>query len=309
MIVNLYCYILQNGVKSMKVIITGGNGRAGSYIVKEFLDNHYEVVNADLTSPNFIEPTDKQIPNLSFKKIDFTDFGQTLSAIEGCDAIVHLAAIPNPMTLPPHEVFRINMMSTYNVLESAFLLNIKKIVLASSINAIGAAFPLELWGQDPIMPKYLPVDENHPTRASDVYATTKWLGEEMAEAFTRRYDVQISSLRFMGLWDENRLLNHKKDENKDTITSRKISGFFSYTDRRDAAKACRLSIEKDWIGHEAFFIASSDTTSNINTSELVKIAYPEVKLNKNFQQNESLISISKAKKIMNWEPEYSWRNL
>ena len=293
----------------MKVLITGGNGRAGTYVVKEFLNHGYEVVNADLSSPNFIEPTDTKTENLSSKKIDFTDFGQTLSAVNGCDAIVHLAAIPNPMTLPPHEVFRINMTSAYNVLESAFLYDIKKIVIASSINAIGAAFPYELWGIEPIMPNYLPVDENHPTRSSDVYATTKWLGEEMAEAFARRYDTQIASLRFMGLWDENRLLNHKKDLSKDEITPRKICGFFSYTDRRDAAKSCRLSIENDWKGHEAFFISSSDTTSNIQSSELINMAYPDVKLNQKFKENESLISISKAKNFMNWEPEHSWRDI
>ena len=89
----------------------------------------------------------------------------------------------------------------------------------------------------------------------------------------------------------------------------KICGFFSYTDRRDAAKSCRLSIENDWKGHEAFFISSSDTTSNIPSSELINIAYPGVKLNQKFKENESLISISKAKKFMNWEPEYSWRDV
>ena len=292
----------------MKILITGGNGRAGTYVVKEFLENGYEVINADTSSPNFIEPTETKIHNLSYKKIDFTDFGQTLSSLEGCDAVVHLAAIPNPLTLPPHEVFRINMMTTYNVLESAFLLNIKKIVLASSINAIGAAFPLILWDEDPIMPNYLPVDENHPTRSSDVYATTKWLGEEMAEAFARRSKTQIASLRFMGLWDEERLLSHKNDKNKDNITPQKIAGFFAYTDRRDAAKACRLSIENDWDGHEAFFISSSDTTSNIPSSKLVEKVYPGVKLKKQLLENESLINISKAKGIMNWKPDYSWRN-
>ena len=123
--------------------------------------------------------------------------------------------------------------------------------------------------------KLSPLDENHPTRSSDVYATTKWLGEEMAEAFARRYDTQIASLRFMGLWDENRLLNHKKDLKKMKLHLEKFV-VFSYTDRRDAAKSCRLSIENDWKGHEAFFISSSDTTSNIQSSELINMAYPGV---------------------------------
>ena len=126
----------------MKVLITGGNGRAGSYVVKEFLDYGYEVINADLSSPNFVEPTDKKNENLSYRKIDFTDFGQTLSSMEGCEAVVHLAAIPNPLTLPSHEVFRINMMSTYNILESAFLLNISKMlglkckIICSDVNSL-----------------------------------------------------------------------------------------------------------------------------------------------------------------------------
>ena len=113
-----------------------------------------------------------------------------------------MAAIPAPVNFPEHEVFRINMMSNWNVLEAAEIHDIPKVVMASSVNAIGAVF-----SPNPVPdPEYLPVDEELPTRASDGYAQSKWLGEGMADAFCRRRQMQIASMRFHWLADtENRL--------------------------------------------------------------------------------------------------------
>ena len=99
----------------MKVLVTGGSGRAGKYVIKELLENGHSVVNADMIN-GYLEDRN---PELSFKKIDFTDYGQTVFATENCDAIIHLAAIPNPGVIPNQEVFRVNMLSTFNILEAA----------------------------------------------------------------------------------------------------------------------------------------------------------------------------------------------
>ena len=115
----------------MKVLVTGGSGRAGKYVIKELLDNGHSVVNADMIN-GYLEDRN---PELNFKKIDFTDYGQTIFAADQCDAIIHLAAIPNPGVIPNQEVFRVNMLSTFNILEAAEEKGIEKIVLASSVNA------------------------------------------------------------------------------------------------------------------------------------------------------------------------------
>ena len=166
----------------MKVLVTGGSGRAGKYVIRELLNNDHSVVNADVVN-GYLEDSN---PNLSYKRIDFTDYGETVFATSGCDAIIHLAAIPSPGVIPNQEIFRVNMTSTFNVLEAAEEKGIEKIVLASSVNALGAGWPATLWGEPPIPPEYFPVDEKHPTRNKDVYSMTKWLGEELGESFARK---------------------------------------------------------------------------------------------------------------------------
>ena len=109
-------------------------------------------------------------------RVDTTDLGAVIAITRGAEAIIHMAAIPSPTKDPEAEVFRVNMMSNWNVLEAAEIHGITKLVMASSINAVGAGFsPAEL-----DLPAYLPIDEELPTRAQDGYALSKWLGEEMA---------------------------------------------------------------------------------------------------------------------------------
>ena len=288
----------------MKVLVTGGSGRAGKYVIKELLDNGHSVVNADMIN-GYLEDRN---PELNFKKIDFTDYGQTIFAADQCDAIIHLAAIPNPGVIPNQEVFRVNMLSTFNILEAAEEKGIEKIVLASSVNALGAGWPATLWGEPPIAPKYFPVDEKHATRNKDVYSLTKWLGEEMAESFARKRKVQISSMRFHALWDEDMAKSYVNSEKKMDLSGHNAAGFFAWTDRRDAASACRLSIEGNWTGHEAFFINGKDTVLDIPTKDATNEIFPNVPFVKEIEEYGTLLDVDKAKQILGWEPKYSWRD-
>ena len=164
----------------MKIIVTGGSGRAGRFIIEEKVSHGYDVENADITSgPD---------QGARFVAVDVTDFGQVVTVTRGAAAIIHMAAIPNPLMAPEHEVFRVNMVSNWNVLEAAEIHDIPKLALASSANAIGAVF-----SKAPVAPGYFPIDEQHPTRAEDGYAQSKWLGEEITlsiptlEAIVRVY--------------------------------------------------------------------------------------------------------------------------
>lgn len=288
----------------MKVLVTGGSGRAGKYVIKELVKRNHQVVNGDIIESH----QNLENSKVKFKKINFTDYGETIFATEECEAIIHLAAIPSPGVIPNEEIFRVNMLSTFNVLQAAEEKGIGKIVLASSVNALGAGWPATLWGESPIAPKYFPIDENHPTRNKDVYSLTKWLGEEMAESFARKRTVQISSMRFHALWDEKMSKGFLKNGNKKNMTGHAAAGFWAWTDRRDAASACVMSIEGNWTGHEAFFINGKDTILEIPSKEATNELFPNVPYNKEIEEFGTLLDITKAKEILDWEPKYTWRD-
>ena len=155
----------------MKVLVTGGSGLAGSYIVSELLEHGYEVVIADIAAPAGARRGATGPGEAAFIRTDSTDFGQVVAVMKGVDAVIHMAAIPNPLGAPEHEVFRVNMASDWNVLEAAEIHGIRKVVKASSINAVGAVF-----SKRRVAPLYFPIDEEHPTRAEDSYSQSKWLG-------------------------------------------------------------------------------------------------------------------------------------
>lgn len=244
----------------------------------------------------------EDVPGARFMRADVTDFNDVMSALAGSEGIIHLAAIPSPVRDPERRVFELNMLSNWNVLEAAEILGIPKLVMASSINAVGASFSRGI-----VPPAYFPIDEEHPTRAEDAYSQSKWLGEQMADAFCRRREAQIASMRFHALWDEEALRAFKANPRHD-VEGRAALAFWGWVDLRDAARACRLALERDWAGHEPFFINASDTTLSIPTEEALAKVYPGVPLRRPLPGFTTAIDISKAERILGWKPEHSWRD-
>ncbi|NQW17408.1 MAG: NAD(P)-dependent oxidoreductase [Chloroflexi bacterium] len=278
----------------MKVLVTGGSGRAGRYIIPELRSHGHEVVSTDRV------PDDSS--DVSFMRIDTTDLGAVISVSRDMDAIVHMSAIPNPGRDPEAEVFRVNMLSNWNVLEAAEIHGINKVVMASSVNAVGAIYSHSL-----VPPHYFPIDEEHPTRAEDAYSQSKWLGEEMAEAFCRRRPMQIASMRFHGLMDVAGQQKLKTSGGK-TATPFEAMHFWGWVDIRDAARSCRLALEVDWTGHEAFFINGDETSLSTPTMEAIEQGYPGVKIRKPLEGTVTALDITKAENILGWKPEYHWRD-
>jgi len=283
-----------------KVVVTGGSGRAGEYIIAELAANGYDVYNAD-----FAPPRPGSASNAAqFWRIDVTDYGEVLNALTGADAVIHMAAIPAPNMDPEHKLFRINMMANWNVLEAAEVHGIERICMASSINALGAG-----WGSKKHIPEYLPIDEDHPTRVEDAYSQSKWLGEQMGDAFVRRRPgkVQIANMRFHALWDRETAKQHKETGDRASVGGRAPLGFWSWVGRHDAARACRLAIEKEFGGHEAFFINATDTVLDIPTMDAIEAEYPGVEIREPITGFKSPLSVTKAEKLLDWVPVESWR--
>ncbi|MBI4219999.1 MAG: NAD-dependent epimerase/dehydratase family protein [Chloroflexi bacterium] len=276
-----------------RIVVTGGSGRLGQYVVPELIRAGYQVVNADRTPGPVLDAP--------FMRIDVTDFGDVVAALAGADAVIHLAAIPSPTQDPEHRVFALNMRADWNILEAAQIHGVRKLVMASSINAVGAVFSKSL-----VPPLYFPIDEEHPTRAEDAYSQSKWLGEELARGFCRRRDVQIASMRFHGLWDHAQQRAHKANPHTDP-GGRPAMHFWGWLDRWDAARACRMAIERDWVGHKAFFLNAADTTLTIPTEDAIRRVYPGVPLRKPLPGYAAAIDLSHAERVLGWRPERTWR--
>ncbi|MEC0373591.1 NAD-dependent epimerase/dehydratase family protein [Paenibacillus chibensis] len=275
-----------------KVVITGGSGMLGRWVVKHFVEQGYEVLNVDSR-----RPAEELCPTLI---ADLEDLGETYSALAGADAVVHLAAIPAAHIRTPEVTFRNNVMSTYNVLEAASGLGIRKAVIASSESSYGIVF-----AENPIAPQYVPLDEEHPQLPQDSYGLSKIVNEQTAEMFNRRTGIQVVSLRLGNVippeWYERFPSFIRKPRERERI-------LWSYIDTRDAAEACRLAIEADGLGAVALNLASDDSSMDIPSRELMAECYPDVTdFRAPLEGYESLFSNEKAKRLLGWQPKHRWR--
>ncbi|GIP30146.1 nucleoside-diphosphate-sugar epimerase [Paenibacillus sp. J23TS9] len=275
-----------------KVVITGGSGMLGRWVVKHFVEQGYEVLNVDSRRPD-----EELCPTLI---VNLEDLGETYSALAGADSVVHLAAIPAAHIRTPEVTFRNNVMSTYNVLEAASGLGIRKVVIASSESSYGIVFAV-----NPIAPQYVPLDEDHPQLPQDSYGLSKIVNEQTAEMFNRRSGIQVVSFRLGNVippeWYERFPSFINKPEERERI-------LWSYIDTRDAAEACRLAIETDGLGAVALNLASDDSSMAIRSRELLAQRYPGVTdIRTPLEGHETLFSNEKAKRLLGWQPKYQWR--
>jgi nucleoside-diphosphate-sugar epimerase len=279
-----------------RVLVTGGSGKAGRACVRELLEHGYEVINVDA-----VRPGEALCP---FVEADLTDFGQAVEALSGVDsrhnkvdAIVHLAAIPAPGRSTNAVTFRNNILSTYNVFESARKLEIRNLVWASSETVLGLPFDTP--------PPYAPLDEGYPARPETAYSLSKSLGEEMARQFCR-WDpgLKIIGLRFSNVMEP---ADYARFPSFDTDPQLRKWNLWGYIDARDAAQAVRKSLEAPLKGAEVFIIANADTVMTRPNAELMAEFYPDVPFTAEVGSNETLLSIGKAQRLLGYEPRYSWR--
>lgn len=277
----------------MKIAVTGSSGTVGKATLADLEAHGHKVRAIDLRS------TEVHAPDR--RRADLTDFGQTVGALDGCEAVVHLGAIPSPFGMPGHQVFATNVLGTYHILEAARILGMKKICLASSVNATGLSYSRAARFD------YLPLDEAHPTYNEECYGISKWVGEATADSFARRYEnLTISSLRYHGVVAPE----HYADWRKRKQESNPADGakhLWGYVDMRDVVRANRLALEADWKGHEAFFIVAADSTALLPSAELARTFHPGVPLRKPLEGFAGFYDLSKAERLLKWKPEFSWR--
>lgn len=280
----------------MRVLVTGGSGRIGQAVVRELLDHGHGVVSADVRRPAGAPA------GYRFVQTEIGDLGQVAGAMSGCDAVIHLAAIPDAYTHADEVVFGNNTRATFNVLQAAGLLGVKKAVISSSISAIGTAY-----APVPFAPNYAPLDEAHPLLGQDAYALSKEVDERTGEMFHRRTGMQVIAFRYSLVAPMTELRDLAKRLEADPGYEDWWKLFWAYLDLRDAASACRKAIEADGLGFQAIGLNMSDTLASAPTEELIRRYAPSVEIRRAIPGFSAAVSIDKARDLLGWEPVHSWR--
>ncbi len=272
----------------MRIVVTGGTGKAGRWVVRDLREHGHEVLNVDLVRDGG--------PHGSTLSADLTDLGQCHDVIAGADAVVHLAAVPAPGLRPEGETFRNNILATYNVFSAAAVHDVSRVVSASSETVLGLPFD--------IAPQFAPIDETIEPRPESSYALAKLLGEEMARQVHRRTGIPFVSLRisnimepadyaaFPGYWTD--------------ATVRKWN-LWSYVDVRDVAQAVRLGLEAPIDGAEVCIIAAEDNVMTRSSAELMAEVFPDVPLTREIQGRETLLAIDHARRVLGYAPRHTWQ--
>lgn len=278
------------------IAITGAAGKTGRVVVQHFLDHDYTVVPVDsFGQPGGYGEFSRQL-GVGLVRADLTDYGQAVDVFAGVDAIVHLAAIPAPGLFADSTTFNENTAMNYNVFAAARLHRISRVVWTSSETTLGLPFDTP--------PRYAPVDEDHYPLPTSTYALSKVVGETTAEHFAQWTGGTYIALRISNVHvpdDYARVPTYQDD-----FALRRWN-LWGYVDARDVAQACRKSVTAELLGAHSFIIAAADTLMNASNRALLDDQFPGIEIRGDIGEHETLLAIGKARELLGYAPEYSWR--
>jgi nucleoside-diphosphate-sugar epimerase len=278
----------------MRIAVTGASGKLGSVVERELRALDHDVVALDVVGAR----------RPGFTRVDLSDAGQVADALSGIDdrhhgldAVVHLGAIPAPGIETDVATFRNNVLSAYNVIQSARRAGIRRIVTASSETVLGLPFDQP--------PPYAPVDEEYDTRPESVYSLGKHLEEEMARKIVRwDPDLSVTALRFSNVMVPDDYAGFAAFQSDPA--SRRWN-LWSYIDARDGAQAVARALDVARPGFDRFVIAAADTVMERSSASLMAEYFPDVEIRRDLAEHESLFSTDHARAVLGYEAQHSWR--
>ncbi|PYF83026.1 nucleoside-diphosphate-sugar epimerase [Marinomonas alcarazii] len=290
-----------------RVLFTGGSGKAGKHAVAYLLEQGYRVLNLDLT------PLDHpQVDNLI---ADITDSGQMFNAMTSYagfdelepgtgvpkfDAVVHFAAVPRILINPDNETFRVNTIGTYNVIEAAVKLGIKKVIIASSETTYGICF-----SDGETNPHSLPLEEDYDVDPMDSYGLSKVVNEKTARSFQRRSGIDIYALRIGNVIEPHEYASLFPHYFEHPEVRRRNA--FCYIDARDLGQIVDLCLQKDGLGFQVFNAGNDHNGAIIPTKELAERFFPKVPFTREMGEHEALFSNRKIREVLGFKEQHNWR--
>lgn len=291
----------------MRVLFTGGSGKAGRHVVAYLAAAGHRVLNVDRVPLGH--------PGVADLVADITDSGQMFNAMTAYahsdemedgkghrpfDAVVHFAAIPRLMMAPDNETYRVNVMGTYNVLEAALKTGIRKVIIASSETTYGICF-----SDGEVDPKVLPLEEDYDIDPMDSYGMSKKVNEVTARSFQRRTGADVYALRIGNVIEPHEYATVFPPLKDDPGRRRRIT--FSYIDARDLGQIVDLCLQKDGLGYQVFNAVNDTNSVPQPNSELLPRFFPNVPLSRPLEETESLLSNRKIREVLGFKEQHDWR--
>ena len=294
-------------MSKMRIFFTGGSGKAGKHVIAYLLNQGHRVMNVDLARLDY--------PGVDNLIADITDSGQMFNAMSSYagldelekgdgvpkfDAVVHFAAVPRILLTPDNETFRVNTIGTYNVIEAAVKLGIKKIIIASSETTYGICF-----SDGKTDPHSLPLEEDYDVDPMDSYGLSKVVNEKTARAFQRRSGFDIYALRIGNVIEPQEYTELFPYYFKHPEVRRRNA--FCYIDARDLGQIVDLCLKKDDLGFQVFNAGNDHNGAIIPSKELAEKFFPGVPVTRELEVDEALFSNRKIREVLGFKEQHNWR--
>ncbi|MBV7332764.1 NAD(P)-dependent oxidoreductase [Chloroflexi bacterium TSY] len=294
----------------MRVLITGASGKLGAYVIRELMAEH-ELVLFSRRQP------DVEFTDYAWIQGDLNLLEDCQRAMDGIDAIQHIAAQPWPVDhprlrdrakaegIPSDATFKSNMLGTYNLMQSAAEKGVKTVVMAGSNCALGHGFRIS---GTPFPIETVPITETHPCYPEDSYSFSKRAGEDLLASYTRAYDIRTYVTRIAGICSVERRQEMAKNAK---LINDWSDWLWCWVSSEDVASAHRLLMEAadDLPPHDVYFLNADDTTLLEPSREVVERFKPELApLANDLIGHQSFLNCDKLKRAVGWQHRESWRN-